>query len=441
MPRDRWQSDRAGCALPGLRLICARVGELQPNQSRTRVPGLRMKVIERYILRRVFVVFIAALCWTLAIVWTTQVLARIDLVTDRAQSAFTFFEVASLILPSITPMVIPFALLIGVALTLSTMNTDSEMAVISAAGSSRMVIIRPIMILAVLSAIISFAIDNGVDPYARERSRQLIAESRGDLLSVILQEGTFRKVEDGLFVQIGQRLPDGNLGQIFVSDSRQEGVDLVYYAKSGSVLKQNDKNVLLMFDGVINRKAPSGEVSLIRFKSYAFDLAVFSNAAGRITMFPKDRTISYLANPDPNDPVFQARPQSFRAELHRRFIEWVYPITFALIAIAVVGNSRSHREARVHPLITAVIIALFWRWVGFFTVDRLQTAPWAVGFAYAAPIVPILLSIWFIATNRAMELPITLVERLRAKATSLGLRLSGWWNRLLGRGTPAGGAA
>ncbi|TIT28719.1 MAG: LPS export ABC transporter permease LptF, partial [Mesorhizobium sp.] len=56
-----------------------------------------MKVVERYIMRRAATVFVAALTWTLAIVWTTQVLAKIDLVTDSGQSALTFFEVAALI--------------------------------------------------------------------------------------------------------------------------------------------------------------------------------------------------------------------------------------------------------------------------------------------------------------------------------------------------------
>ena len=64
-----------------------------------------MKVIERYILRRTLLLFFAALVWTLAIVWTTQVLTRIDLVTDSGQSALTFFEIATLILPSIIPIV------------------------------------------------------------------------------------------------------------------------------------------------------------------------------------------------------------------------------------------------------------------------------------------------------------------------------------------------
>ena len=236
-----------------------------------------MKVIERYILRRVFVVFAGALFWTLAIVWTTQVLARIDLVTDSGQTALTFFEIATLMLPSIIPMVIPFALIIGIAQTLSTMNTDSELVVMSAAGTPSMTTIRPIILLALAASMVSFVVDNGVDPYARERSRQKIAAARADLLSLVVQEGTFRKIEDGLFVQIGERLPDGNLGQIFVADSREKNVDLAYYAKNGSVLNQNGKSMLMMFDGVINRKTPDGDVSVIHFTSYAFDLAEFTN--------------------------------------------------------------------------------------------------------------------------------------------------------------------
>ncbi|HEU4986203.1 MAG TPA: LPS export ABC transporter permease LptF, partial [Rhizobiaceae bacterium] len=54
-----------------------------------------MKVVELYIMRRTFGIFLATLVWVLAIVWTTQVLNRIDLVTDSGQSAATFFLVAA----------------------------------------------------------------------------------------------------------------------------------------------------------------------------------------------------------------------------------------------------------------------------------------------------------------------------------------------------------
>src|SRR5690606_28136815 len=329
-----------------------------------------MKVVERYILRRAFMLFIGAMAWTLAIVWTTQVLARIDLVTDSGQSALTFFEVASLIIPSIIPIVVPFAVVVAVAQTLSVMNSDSELVVINAAGASRMTVLKPIMLLAVAAAIFCLIVQNFVDPYSRQRNRNLIANARADLLTLLIQEGTFRKIEDGLFVQIGKRFPGNKLGEIFVADSRQEGVDLVYYAKTGAVIDEGDDKALLMSDGVVHRKVPGGEISIIRFTSYAFDLSAFTPQIGKVSLMPKDQTTPYLLNPDPNDPIFQKSPNLYRSELAKRFSEWLYPITFALIALAVAGDARSHRESRIHPLITAVSIALLARWVGFFAEDK-----------------------------------------------------------------------
>lgn len=400
-----------------------------------------MKVVERYILRRTFAMSLGALLWTLAISWTTQVLARINLVTDSGQSALTFFELATLILPSVIPIIVPFALIIAVAQTLSTMNTDSELVVISAAGGSRWIIMRPILALAVLASVFSFAIDNGVDPYARERGRQLVAAARADLLSLVIQEGTFRKVDDGLYVQVAERLPDGRLGGIFVADSRQEGVDLVYYAKTGAVVQDSEKSMLIMSDGVVHRKSPNGELSVIRFTSYAFDLSAFSAAAGTVTMFPKDRTLQYLINPDPNDKVYQNNPQAFRAELHRRLTEWLYPLVCALIALAVAGDARSHRESRINPLVTSITIALFVRWLGFFVTNQAQTKPLFSPLAYAVPIAASLIALAFIRSNRTMELPVSWAEGISDWMRRSSDRMTLLWLRLTGRADASGGPA
>lgn len=382
-----------------------------------------MKLIERYIFRRALMLFCAALAWTLAIVWTTQILTRINLVTDSGQSALSFFEIAALILPSVLPVVMPFAAIIAIAQTLTVMNNDSELVVISAAGGSKMTIIRPVMLLAVIASIVSFAIDNGVDPYARQRGRELVAAARADLLSLVIQEGTFRKIEDGLFIQIGERLADGRLGGIFVADSRTEGTDLVYYAKYGTMVEKGDENVLVMQDGEIHRKLPGNDISVIRFLSYAFDLSVFTASNGTPKLYPKDRTLPYLFSPDPHDPEFKKKPQAFRAELHRRFTEWVYPIVFALISLAVIGNARSHREGRINPLVTAVTIALVARWAGYFAANQVQSSANLWPTVYLIPLGFSAVSIWFIATNRTMELPVTLAERLIASLRRLADRM------------------
>lgn len=399
-----------------------------------------MKVVERYIMRRALAMFLAALVWTLAIVWTTQVLAKIDLVTDNGQSALTFFEVAALIIPSIIPIVVPFALVVAVAQTLSAMNTDSELAVLSAAGASRWTIARPILILALAACAFSFVVDNAVDPYARQKNRQLVAASRADLLSLIIQEGTFRKIDEGLYLQIGERLPGNRLGGIFVADSREEGANLTYYAKTGSIVEQKGEKVLMMNDGVINRKSVTGDLSVIRFTSYAFDMSAFMSAANDITLLPKDRTTQYLMNPDPNDKMFQREPGSYRAELDQRFTEWSYSLVFALIALAVAGDARSHREARIHPLITAIAIALFVRWLGFFAAGKADRVWYFAWLLYAIPIAASAVSIWFIVSSRSMELPSAWTDWL----TNLAGRASGSWTafklRLARRGTSGQGA-
>lgn len=383
-------------------------------------------------MRRTLLVFVATLFWTLLIVWTTQVLAKINLVTDSGQSALAFFEVATLILPSVAPIVIPFAVVIAVAQTLSVMNTDSELVVINAAGASRWTVIRPIMLLALGASVLSFAIDNGVDPYARERNRALIAEARGDFLSMIIQEGTFRKIEDGLFVQVGERLPDGGLGGIFVADSREKGVDLVYHAKRGAVIDNNGEKALLMQDGVIHRKAPGGDVSVIRFASYAFDLSSLAPATQRIFLLPKDRTLGFLFNPDPNDRVYKDQPQAFRAELHARLTDWLYSALFALIALAVASDAKSHRQGRIHPLLTATTISLFVRWLGFFISNNAQKDPAFIPLLYALPVAVVLVCAWFIATNRTMELPVSWAERAGMLVRGALERFAPAWMRSAG---------
>lgn len=158
-------------------------------------------------------------------------------------------------------------------------------------------------------------------------------------------------------------------------------------------------------------------------------------------MYPKDRTIAYLMNPDPNDDVFQQKPQSFRAELHRRFTEWTYPLVFALIALAVAGDARSHREARINPLITAVTIALFVRWLGFFVTNQAQSAAAFTPFVYAVPIAASAVAIWFIRSNRTMELPIAWAERMASIGRNAGERFGRLWQRLAGRRAASPGGA
>ena len=398
-----------------------------------------MKVIERYIFLKGLLTFLATLGGTMAIVWVTQVLPRLDLVTSNGQSAGDFMYLASLILPSVVPEVLPFAMAITVAQTFASMNTDSELVVINAAGSSRWIVIKPILILAALASITSFLFANVVDPYSKLEFRRLLASARADLISMVVQEGSFRQIEKNLYIQIGERLPGGDFGRVFLADSRQDGADFIYYAKKGSVVEDGEDKTLVMNDGVVQRKASNGDVSVIHFDSYAFDLSVFAAKSGGGSMYAKDRDLLYLLDPDPSDTAFQKKPQEFRAMLHRRLAEWLYPIVFALIGLAVAADAKSHREGRIHPLVTTLSLALLVRWLGFFTGNQAQTSPLFVPLVYAVPLLASAISAWFIATNRTMELPVTWADSLMSWSRRIADRMA--FLRIRGGTEPGQGQA
>lgn len=362
-----------------------------------------MKLIEFYILRRTFQMFLATLLPILAIIWTIQVLGRINLVTDTGQSIGSFATLASFILPTIIPVVMPFALVIGITQTLNTMNNDSELAVIDAAGSPRTVLYKPVLVLAAIAAFSSFVITNFIEPPARVKAREMVAEAYADLLSSVIEEKTFRSIEKDLYVQISERHSGRILMGLFLVDYRDPNFEMIYYAREGLIDEAG--TTLTMRNGEVHRKTPDGRVSVIKFLSYAFDLSSMAETTGRAPVYAADRNLGFLMNPDPTDKYYRDAPGSFHAELHRRLSDWLYPVSYALIALVIVGGARSHRRARLHPMVLALMIAFVMRWLGFSLTNTAKNTDSYMILMYAPPVIPGLVAIYLLISQRQMKLP------------------------------------
>lgn len=379
-----------------------------------------MKIIETYILRRTAKMVLVALLPVLAIIWTTQVLGRVNLVTDSGQSIGSFMILASCIVPMVLPLVLPFATVIGVSQTLTTMNTDSELTIIEASGARRSVIVRPIVYLALAASLLSFTVDNVVEPKVRITFRQLIASAYADLLSSVIEEKTFRQIEKGLYIQISRRLAGRTLEGLFISDTRNPAFQLIYYARQGAVDQKG--TALIMRDGEVHRKTPAGDVSVVRFDSYTFDLSDFSETRGQATLQATDRDLPFLLNPDPDDPKVNSSPGDFRAELHRRLTEWSFPLVYALIALMIAGNARAQREARVHPMISALGFAFALRWASFSLGNLVESDARFIPLMYAVPLMAAATAIWLLIRGRRLRVTDNLMDDLRDRLQALSSR-------------------
>lgn len=362
-----------------------------------------MTLIERYIALRIVKMAVASILPVLAVIWIVQVLARVNLVTDSGQSISSFFQLAGLILPTIIPMVIPFGVVIGVAQTFSAMNADSEFAVIDAAGMPRRRLLRPVFIVALGACAVSFAVDNFVEPVVRVQARKMIAAVYADLLSSVIEEKTFRKIDDGLYLQISRRLHGRTLAGIFVADYRDPDSELVYYAKEGAI--DETGTTLVMHDGEVDRRSSNGDISVVKFVSYAFDLSQLTKSRGGMTLRAIDRDLPFLFHPDEKDPDVKSYRGEYTAELHRRLTEWSFPLVYGLIAFVIAGRARTQREIRLHPVISSLAIAFVLRWVAYYMSGQIAETPYFIALLYFVPLAITILALGLILRARALHLP------------------------------------
>jgi lipopolysaccharide export system permease protein len=371
-----------------------------------------MKLIERYIFRRVLALSLTTLCATTAIVLTTQVLLRVNILTESGESLFTFLKLAMFLIPAMAMLVMPFALLIGASQNLNAMNGDSELAVIEASGGSNLIVAKPIMLIAVIMTLLSLGSSLFVEPWSNRQLREIVSAASADLMRFAVQSGAFKRVSKNLYIQIDEQLPGGDFGGIFIVDLRDPNMQLIYYAKRGAIRTYDESNFLLMQQGEIQRKnRKTGQVSTITFASYALDFATFDSGQGRTIYYPKERTTSYLFSPDPDDPVYKNVPAQLRSEIHRRFSEWLYPVLFGLIAVYFGGTARSNREERLWSFGLAVLIALAFRSVGFVVVNASGKSTVSAALCYIVPLGGILIFGILVGAHKAPRIAQSWVDR------------------------------
>jgi lipopolysaccharide export system permease protein len=382
-----------------------------------------MSLIEFYMLRRIGLLALAALTVTTGIALTTQVLLRVDLLASTGQSLGTVGKLASYLTPGMIVVAMPFAVLIGILQTMRAMNQDSELVVLEASGSSILQRARPAIMIGIIGTVICLILTIWVEPYTAQKMRELIDRASGDLLSTAIQSGQFKQVEQGLFIQIAEKLPNGTFGGIFVSDKRDEANHFVYIGKTGSILTEQGRTLLVVNDGQIQRKnIADNSITFIKFDTYSLDAGTFSTPSSFLVR-GKDRPTSYLLNPDVNDPEYQRTPERLSRELHRRFSDPLYCLALALIAIYVTATARSHRRGGTAALTLTAATGFLVRALGFVVSGNGGASVFATAFMYFYPAAIAGLYAWLLFTGRRMHWFDALAENLSDHLTRLFDRL------------------
>src|SRR5918993_3593469 len=202
-----------------------------------------MNLLERYILRIAFSAFAGVLLALTAVIWITQALKELDLLTSKGQTILMFLTVTGLSLPTLVTVISPVALFIATIYTLNRLNGDSELIVMSASGMAPGRILRPFLGLGGAVCALVAVLTVYVMPASFQELRDMITRIRADFVANIVKEGQFTSLDNGITFHYRERSGQALLG-IFMQDKREQGRTVVYLAERGQVAEAGGQSYL-----------------------------------------------------------------------------------------------------------------------------------------------------------------------------------------------------
>jgi lipopolysaccharide export system permease protein len=369
-----------------------------------------MGSIDKYIFRTTLASFALVLISLTGVIWITQALRGIDLMTSQGQTIVTFLGLTSLVIPALILIIAPVALMIAVSHTLNKLATDSEIIVMNAAGFSPFRLFRPFLYATIVVALLVAFIAAYLAPDGMRRIKQWDAEITADVLTNVLQPGRFAQLDANLTIRIRARAPGGLLKGIFIDDRRDPKERVSIVADRGTVVKSGDGSFLVLQDGNLQRfEAGKRDPALVAFDRYAFDMSKFSQH-GDVALGIRERYLWELMYPDENDAMYKQLPGQFRAELHDRFMSPIYPFAFAALTFAFLGAPRTTRQSRNFSIGGSIIAVFGLRMGGFACSVMTVKTPEAAIVQYAMLFAGIGVGLWLIIAGIVVEPPAAVLE-------------------------------
>lgn len=342
-----------------------------------------MKLFEIYIYHRISRTFIMASLFIAFIGWTAQILQHINIISNNTQSIIILLKISYMILPMIIPIVIPFCFVTTATQTLVEMNKNSELLIIDNTGTSRILLMRPVLLIATFLSILLFILGNTVEPKCRLAINNLLVQAQFNLIFSRIEENTFSRINNDLYIEIAKRYPDNTMKGIFIADSRDHMIDKIYYAQKGLVDLDN-KSLILQKGEMHKRNLESKDISITKFDSYSTDMEILKKIP-KINVKAEEQSLSFLLNPNPNDLQYNEQMAGdYRSELHQRLTKWLFPIIFGLVTILSTERSGSLRnQSRIHPIFMSFLLSFGIFWASVYIASNIAKNPYYIPILYA----------------------------------------------------------
>lgn len=314
-----------------------------------------MKILNRYIAKQVLIGFLLVSFSLLAMLWLTQSLRFVEMVTRQGLPVYLFAQMTSLLMPRIFNVLSPIASFVAVLFVYNRMINDRELIAMQSAGISPLQNATAAFIIGFMLTFLNIYVMNWGIPQSEKTFRDLEWRVKNNMTQMMFREGEFTTLRNGITVFIDKHEDDGSVSGIFVSDESKPGKKITLTAEKGRMLQSDTGPRILFINGVrqeIDKKT-------FKFNSLAFSRysAEFNNTQGskKKNQTVRERNFFELLN-SKNDPTLsQSEIRRNIVEGNRRILYPWYNLLYALFACVGLLISNFNRRGQTRIVIIEVV--------------------------------------------------------------------------------------
>ena len=317
-----------------------------------------MARFDRYLLSQLMVFFGFFALVLVMVYWVNRAVRLFDQLIADGQSATVFLEFTILTLPNVIRIVLPIAAFAASVYAANRLSSESELVVVQAMGFSGFRLARPVLVFGLIVALLTGVLSHFLVPVSSSLLAERSAQIRENITARFLTEGTFLHPTDGMTFYIREISPQGELLDVFMSDTRDRNSQVIYTAKNAFLVREETGPKLVMFDGMAQTLDADGQrLFTTSFSDFAYDIGALISIGKRNGRSSHELSTLELLFPTP--ALIEETRRSRAALLYEgneRFSQPLLAVVTALIGFSTLLVGSFSRFGLMRQILSAIVL-------------------------------------------------------------------------------------
>ncbi|MFY8170659.1 MAG: LptF/LptG family permease, partial [Candidatus Fonsibacter sp.] len=209
------------------------------------------------------------------IIWITQAVRLLDLIGEDGNSIKTYFLYILSILPKYFSKISIIIFFISFVVTISKFEEHNELRALWFSGLEKKKFINYLLRSTAIFVLILIIIRCFIVPYFSNYSRYLLLNTGVGAIGPLLKQNNFNNPLKKITIYVGKKNQINELEDIILFED-DANIKKTIVAKSGVVINENNKNLLVLVEGSIQEERKDRKISILDFDKTTLDLSQYS---------------------------------------------------------------------------------------------------------------------------------------------------------------------